>query len=84
MHIHFRERPSRSLAKAVTFRVLVLISDFTVIFIITGKIELTATIVIASNIASTFIYYFHERAWNHIHFGKYLHKGNGEWFKKLK
>jgi len=44
--------------------------DLAIVYAFTKKIELTFGIVIMSNLVSIFIYYFHERAWNKIHFGR--------------
>jgi adenylylsulfate kinase len=64
------ERHERSIAKAISYRVVSVIADIVLVFTITKKVELTLGIVILSNTASVFIYYFHERAWNNIHIGR--------------
>lgn len=56
----------RSLIKAITFRLLVVISDFLVIYFITHKIELTLGIIIITNIPRTALYFIHERIWNKV------------------
>ena len=56
----------RSLVKAVTFRVLIITSDTVVMYLITRRIDLTAGLVIATNLASTALYYIHERIWSRI------------------
>ncbi|MEN9881307.1 MAG: hypothetical protein RLZZ308_490 [Candidatus Parcubacteria bacterium] len=64
------EKHGRSLAKAVSYRVVSIVADLALVFILTRKIELTLGIVAISNTASIFIYYFHERTWNGIHLGR--------------
>jgi uncharacterized membrane protein len=64
------ENHSRSIAKAVSYRLVSICADIILVFAITKKIELTLGIVTASNIVSTFVYYFHERAWNRLHLGR--------------
>jgi uncharacterized membrane protein len=60
----------RSLVKAVTFRLLILCSDTTVIFLITHRWDTTIGLVIATNLASTTLYFLHERIWNRIQWGR--------------
>ena len=67
----FKEKPGRSLTKAITFRILILISDGIIIFAVTRRYDITLGVMLFSNIASTVLYFFHERAWNNIHWGKH-------------
>lgn len=60
----------RSLVKSVTFRALILCSDVIVIFLITHRWEQTAGLVIATNLASTTLYFIHERIWSRIQWGR--------------
>jgi len=60
----------RSLVKAITFRTLILCSDAVVIFLITHRWDTTAGLVIATNLASTTLYYIHERIWSRIQWGR--------------
>ena len=66
----FSERVSRSVAKAVTFRLLIILADSIVIFALTHRYDITLWVVIISNISSTILYFLHERVWNGIHWGK--------------
>ena len=60
----------RSLVKSVTFRALILCSDTLVIFLITRRWETTGILVIMTNLASTTLYFIHERAWSRIAWGR--------------
>lgn len=60
----------RSLTKAITFRMLILCSDTIVIFLIVHRWDTTAGLVIATNLASTTLYFVHERIWNKIQWGR--------------
>jgi adenylylsulfate kinase len=60
----------RSIVKAVTFRVLVIMADALVIFFITRRYDLTLGFIVLSNITSTLLYYFHERLWDKVHWGR--------------
>jgi adenylylsulfate kinase len=66
----FHEQNSRSIIKALTFRVLIIISDAIIIFAITRRYDVTIGVIVFSNIASTVLYFIHERIWNKVHWGK--------------
>lgn len=68
--VKFHEQVKRSVTKAVTFRMLILISDGIIIFAITHRYDVTLAVVFFSNFASTVLYFIHERIWNNIHWGK--------------
>lgn len=72
---HFHEHVKRSVAKALTFRSVVLVADMIIVFGITGRYDLTIGVLIFSNVSSTAIYFFHERMWNNIHWGQ-MHSGH--------
>ena len=57
-------------ARIVTFRALILCSDTLVIFLITRRWETTGILVIMTNLASTTLYFIHERAWSRIAWGR--------------
>ena len=75
MKKHTYEKPVRSFIKSITFIIVVLISDYTVVSIITGKVAEAFSIIVFTNIASTTLYYIHERVWNRITWRK-GHKKN--------
>jgi uncharacterized membrane protein len=75
MHIdkfdgRMHERSYRSLTKAITNRALSMVSDTIIVYLATGQIDKTLSILVFTNTMSTIIYYFHERAWNRVHWGK--------------
>lgn len=74
MYMSYHEKHTRSIAKAVSYRVVSIIADTILVYAITKKIDLTAGIVILSNTISMFLYYFHERIWNKIHYGRHIIK----------
>jgi uncharacterized membrane protein len=71
---HFNESWIRSLTKTVTYRVIILIMDFLVIYWLTGKTEIAFGFMVASNIYTSIVYYVHERAWDRIKWGKMKNK----------
>ena len=73
---HYHEHVKRSVAKALTFRSIIIVSDIIIVYTITHRIDLTLGVLFFSNIASTTIYFFHERFWNTVKWGK-SHNGHG-------
>ncbi|MBX4206098.1 DUF2061 domain-containing protein [Candidatus Microgenomates bacterium] len=74
MKVKYHEKVERSVVKAITFRILILIADSIVIYALTKRVDITAGVVFVSNISSTILYFIHERAWNNIHWGKKVKK----------
>lgn len=64
------ESIKRSATKSATFRILILISDTIIIYAITGRYDQTIWLVILTNLASTLVYFLHERVWNFIKWGR--------------
>lgn len=60
----------RSITKSITFRILVIIADFIVIFAITRSYNIAVGVLIATNVVSATLYYIHERVWNNIQWGR--------------
>lgn len=73
MHISTRyfDHHGRSVVKTITYRILIIVSHGVVMYVMTGDVESTLTVTGATSIVSTLIYFFHERVWNHIHWGKH-------------
>ena len=62
----------RSIAKTITFRILATITTMVLVFIFTGSLELAGTIGALDIVSKLALYYFHERAWIHIAWGREL------------
>ena len=71
---HAEETLRRSIVKTVTYRAAILILDFTAIYLFTGKIKIALGFMIVSNIYTTAGYFFHERVWDRISWGKIIFK----------
>jgi len=59
----------RSLVKAITYRIVIIILDFSVIYLLTHRIDVALGFMIISNIYTTVAYFLHERVWNRIRWG---------------
>ena len=66
----FHEHHGRSLAKTITYRILIVVSNSVVVFALTRNLDTTLNVTGITTVVSTIIYFFHERAWNHVHWGK--------------
>jgi len=66
----FKEHWSRSLVKTIVYRIVVLILDFSTIYLLTKKIKIAFGFMVASNVYTSIAYYAHERVWNRISWGK--------------
>ncbi len=61
----------RSLVKAITYRSVIIVLDFSAIYLLTGKVDVALGFMIVSNIYTTAAYVIHERIWNKIEWGKF-------------
>ncbi|MBP6098935.1 MAG: DUF2061 domain-containing protein [Candidatus Levybacteria bacterium] len=60
----------RSIVKAVGYRLLLIISSGIVIYLVTKRIDITLGVSLLTAVLNTIIYYFYERFWNKITWGK--------------
>jgi len=65
----------RSIIKAITYRSVIIVLDFGVVYLLTGKVKTAAAFMIFSNIYTTVAYFLHERLWAGIRWGMELSKG---------
>ncbi|OBY67853.1 hypothetical protein LPB301_00730 [Polaribacter reichenbachii] len=64
------EKPVRSIVKALSWRVVGTLDTLIVSYILTGKIALAASIASVDFLTKLILYFFHERVWNKIKWGK--------------
>lgn len=64
------DRPIRSLAKAVSWRVTGSIDTMLLSWLFTGDLRIAAAIGLTEVITKMVLYYVHERAWNRISLGR--------------
>jgi len=69
---HATETLSRSLVKTLSYRIAILILDFTSIYLFTGKVKIALGFTLVSNVYSTLGFFIHERIWDKIKWGKLL------------
>jgi uncharacterized membrane protein len=61
---------ARSFTKSLSYRVFGTLSSFAVAYAITGRGDLSALIAMWETVVKVGIYYWHERIWNKIKWGR--------------
>ena len=64
-----REKPVRSLFKAISWRITGSLDTMAISWFLTGDTGTAVAIGLTEVITKTFLYYLHERAWNRIRIG---------------
>lgn len=64
------ESKTRSLAKAISWRITGTVDTFIISFFVTGEVTLAGAIALTEVITKIFLYWAHERVWNKIKWGK--------------
>lgn len=62
----------RSIAKAISYRIIIVCLDFVVVYLLTGQVRMAVGFMIVSNVYTTLGYFLHERAWAHIAWGRQI------------
>jgi len=61
---------ARSFTKSLSYRIFGTLSSWAVVYVITGKSSLATLIAFWETVVKVVIYYYHERAWNKIRWGR--------------
>ena len=69
-HGMFREYLGRSIVKAVSYRIIIVIADFAAVFLFTNRPEVDLGFVVVSNIYTSVFYFLHERFWDRVAWGR--------------
>ena len=64
------EKNSRSIAKAVSYRVFGSIVTFAIALLLTGDAMVSSAVGVADLFAKAILFYLHERLWNKIDWGR--------------
>ena len=63
-------KKSRSFAKSLTWRVVALITTFVTLFALSKDIQMATMATLITNGVNFVAYYYHERVWNSVSWGK--------------
>jgi len=61
---------ARSLAKALSYRIWATFFTLIIAYLVTKNATISITIALGEMISKIFIYYFHERVWDYIQWGR--------------
>ncbi len=64
------ESPKRSIAKSISWRAIGTLDTIIISWIVTGTLSLAFSIGFIELVTKMVLYFFHERIWNGIHWGK--------------
>ena len=64
------EKVKRSLAKTISWRVIGTLDTLILSWIIVGEVKTAAAIASVEFVTKMILYFFHERAWNNIKWGR--------------
>ncbi len=67
------EAHTRTIAKAISWRALATLTTMTIVFLFTKRVMLSLGVGLAEIIAKITFYYFHERVWDKVSWGKSKH-----------
>lgn len=81
--MQFKERPARSLTKAISYRILGTLLTIGVVFVTTGIWSLSLSAGALDFASKIFLFYFHERAWNQLSWGREETAPSVIWFTGL-
>ena len=70
------EKAYRSVVKTISWRTVGTLDTMIVSYFVTGNLIMAASIGSIEVITKMALYYFHERAWNKLSFGKVKETGN--------
>ena len=64
------EKVKRSLAKTISWRIIGTLDTLILSWVIVGEVKTAAAIASVEFVSKMILYFFHERAWNKINWGK--------------
>ena len=79
----YRESNNRSILKTISWRFWATITTTALVFAFTGHLKIALAIGGIEVLLKVFLYYFHERMWNKISYGKKELKSSVIWFTGL-
>lgn len=68
------ELKRRSILKTLTWRLIAVTATVIAIYIYDRNLKAALTVGVSVNLVKMFLYYIHERIWNHISYGRIVPK----------
>lgn len=66
----FRESHGRSLAKALSWRIVASLATMLLVYVFTRKFSVSLAVGGVEFVSKIGLFWLHERAWDHVHFGR--------------
>lgn len=66
----YSEKPLRSVVKSISWRIIGTLDTILISWLITGELTLALSIGTIELVSKMVLYFFHERIWNKINWGK--------------
>ncbi len=66
-----KEKAYRSIVKTISWRTIGTLDTVVISYLITGNLKMAASIGSIELFTKMILYYFHERCWNKINFGRH-------------
>ena len=66
----FEETSTRSVVKALSWRIIATLTTAALVFVVTGRFDLAITVGVFEAVAKMVLYFAHERLWNKLGFGR--------------
>lgn len=73
--MHEHETNMRSVVKSITFRILATLTTIILVYIFFGRMDIAAVIGGLEVLIKLILYFFHERIWNRVSWGKIIKEG---------
>ena len=70
--MHEHEINMRSVAKSITWRILATLTTMILVYIFFGRLDLAVIIGGLEMLIKLILYYYHERMWNRVSWGKII------------
>lgn len=67
------ETMKRSVAKMITYEIIILSLNFILVYLITGRTRIALGFVVISSVYTMLSYFLHDRIWDKIKWGKFNH-----------
>ncbi|WP_419212470.1 DUF2061 domain-containing protein [Maribacter sp. X9] len=64
------EKPMRSIVKSISWRIIGTLDTILISWVVTGQVKLALSIGVVELFTKMLLYFFHERIWNKINWGK--------------
>lgn len=73
-----KETVRRTLVKSVLYRIFMVLSDFGIVYLLSGEFKISISFAIVNSIFNTLAYFGYDCIWDSIKWGKIIYKKEAE------